>query len=61
VPVTPEERERMEEVFTRIAVEQNPAAFDQLVRELNKLLELEHTPLAESKRYPTREPSARLK
>lgn len=37
--MTPEERERMNWLCIRIQEENNPATFDQLVRELNDLLE----------------------
>ena len=38
----PEERERMEDLCKRIAVEKNPETFDELVRELNDLLDLKY-------------------
>jgi hypothetical protein len=37
--MTPEEREQMNELCARIAVEKDPAIFTQLVRQLNDLLE----------------------
>jgi hypothetical protein len=39
-PVTSEERERMEYLCNRIAVEKNPAVFLKLVEDLNNLLAL---------------------
>jgi len=40
--MTPEERERMNELAARIADEKDPEIFDQLVRELEHLLEAKH-------------------
>ena len=40
--MTPEERERMEYLCGRIAVEKDPVTFDKLVQELNELLEAKH-------------------
>jgi hypothetical protein len=40
--MTPEEREKMNEICKRIQTEKNPEIFDQLVRELNDLLEIKH-------------------
>jgi hypothetical protein len=40
--MTPEEREKMNEISKRIQTEKNPEIFDQLVRELNDLLEIKH-------------------
>ena len=40
--MTSAERERMEYLCGRIAVEKAPEEFDKLVRELNDLLELKH-------------------
>lgn len=40
--MTPDEREKMNEICRRIQVEKNPEIFDQLVRELNDLLEIKH-------------------
>jgi hypothetical protein len=40
--MTPEERERMNDLCQRIQKENNPEIFDKLVRELNDLLELKH-------------------
>jgi hypothetical protein len=40
--MTPEEREKMNEICKRIQIEKNPEIFDQLVRELNDLLEIKH-------------------
>jgi hypothetical protein len=42
VSVTPEERERMNEICRRVQEEKDPEIFDQLVRELNDLLETKH-------------------
>jgi hypothetical protein len=38
----PEEREKMDQLCTRIQNEKNPQIFDQLVRELNDLIEIKH-------------------
>ena len=40
--MTPEEREKMNALCERIAVEKVPEKFDELVRELNDLLEQKH-------------------
>jgi hypothetical protein len=40
--MTPEERDKMNDLCTRIQSEKNPKTFDQLVRELNELLEIKH-------------------
>jgi len=40
--MTPEEREKMNDLCTRIQSEKNPKTFDQLVQELNELLEIKH-------------------
>ena len=40
--MTPEEREKMNDICTRIQTEKNPKTFDQLVQELNELLEIKH-------------------
>ena len=40
--MTPQEREKMNDLCKRIQSEQKPEIFDQLVRELNDLLEVEH-------------------
>jgi hypothetical protein len=40
--MTPEEREKMEHLCAKIAVEKDPETFDKLVMELNDLLELKH-------------------
>jgi hypothetical protein len=40
--MTPEERERMDYLCKRIAVEKDPETFDRLVKELNDLLEVKH-------------------
>jgi len=40
--VTPEERERMNQICRRVQEEKDPEIFDQLVRELNDLLETKH-------------------
>ena len=40
--MTPEEREKMNELCKRIQTENNPKIFDQLVCELNDLLEEKH-------------------
>jgi hypothetical protein len=40
--MTPEEREKMNELCTKIQTEKNPEIFDSLVRELNDLIEIKH-------------------
>jgi hypothetical protein len=40
--MTPEERDKMNDLCTRIQSEKNPKTFDQLVQELNELLEIKH-------------------
>jgi hypothetical protein len=40
--MSPEERERMQYLCQRIATEEEPQIFDQLVIELNDLLEVRH-------------------
>ena len=40
--MTPEERERMNQICRRVQEEKDPEIFDQLVRELNDLLETKH-------------------
>ena len=40
--MTSKERERMEYLCGRIAVEKDPEVFDKLVEELNELLEVKH-------------------
>jgi hypothetical protein len=40
--MTPEEREKMNELCKQIQIEKNPQVFDQLVQELNELLEVKH-------------------
>jgi hypothetical protein len=40
--MTPDERERMAILCERIAKEQDPKKFDELIRDLNDLLELKH-------------------
>ncbi|HEY1679900.1 MAG TPA: hypothetical protein VGG04_19440 [Candidatus Sulfotelmatobacter sp.] len=40
--MTPEEREKMNALCEKIAVEKKPEQFDALVRELNDLLERKH-------------------
>ncbi len=40
--MTPEEREKMNDLCKRIQTEMNPRIFDQLVQELYNLLELKH-------------------
>lgn len=40
--MTPEEREKMNELCKLIQTEKNPEIFDNLVRELNDLLEIKH-------------------
>jgi hypothetical protein len=40
--VTPDEREKMEELCGRLATEQVPEVFDRLVKELNDLLDQKH-------------------
>jgi hypothetical protein len=44
--MTPEEREQMNRLCGRIAVEKNPTVFNQLVRQLNDLLEKKHHDLS---------------
>jgi hypothetical protein len=40
--MTPDERERMATLCERIATEQDPKKFDELIKDLNDLLELKH-------------------
>lgn len=40
--MTPEERERMDELCRRVQEETDPHKFDELVRELNQLIEGKH-------------------
>ncbi|HEV3511918.1 MAG TPA: hypothetical protein VGS05_09470 [Candidatus Sulfotelmatobacter sp.] len=40
--MTPDEKERMDYLCQRIAVETDPKVFDDLVKELNELLEVKH-------------------
>ena len=40
--MTPEEREKMNDLCTKIQTEKNPEIFDDLVRQLNELLEIKH-------------------
>jgi len=40
--LSPEEREKMNELCNRIQTEKNPEIFDNLVRELNDLIEIKH-------------------
>jgi len=40
--MTPEERDKMNDLCTHIQSEKNPKTFDQLVQELNELLEIKH-------------------
>jgi hypothetical protein len=40
--MTPEERDKMNELCEQIQIEKNPEIFDQLVRELDDLLEIRH-------------------
>ncbi len=40
--MTPEERERLDSLCGRIAVEKDPQRFDSLVKELEALLEAKH-------------------
>jgi hypothetical protein len=40
--MTPEERERLDSLCRRIAVEKEPQRFDSLVKELEALLEAKH-------------------
>ena len=40
--MTPEEREKMNDLCKQIQTEKNPEVFDQLVRELNDLIEIKH-------------------
>jgi hypothetical protein len=41
--MTPDEREQMNYLCKRIESEQDPIAFDRLLRELNDLLEVKHS------------------
>ena len=40
--MTPEEREKMNDLCRRIQTEKNPQIFDQLVQKLDDLLEIKH-------------------
>lgn len=40
--MTPEEREKMNDLCRRLATEQDPEIFDRLIRELNDLLDQKH-------------------
>jgi len=40
--MTPDEREKMEELCGRLASEKDPEIFDRLVKELNDLLDEKH-------------------
>lgn len=40
--MTPEERERLNELCRKVQQEQDPGKFDESVRELNELLEQKH-------------------
>ena len=40
--MTAEEREKMNELCTRIQTEKDPETFDHLVKELNDLIEIKH-------------------
>jgi hypothetical protein len=40
--MTPDERERMNELCSKIATEKDPDTFDKLVKELNDLIEHKH-------------------
>jgi hypothetical protein len=40
--MTPEERERMDELCKAVQAEKDPRKFDELVRELNELIEEKH-------------------
>ena len=53
--MTPEERERLLYLCSRLQEEEDPITFDGLVRELNDLLEIKHKRLDPS--YTNREPS----
>ena len=44
--MTPEEREEMNRLCARVAVETDPAIFNQLVGQLNDLLEKKHHDLS---------------
>jgi hypothetical protein len=41
--MTPEERERLEDLCRRVAEEKDPLTFEKLVLELNELLEQKHS------------------
>jgi hypothetical protein len=43
--MTPEEREKMNEICKKIQTEKNPEVFHQLVRELNNLIAIKHEPV----------------
>ena len=51
--MTPEEREKMNSLCTRIQTEKEPETFDKLVKELNDLIELKHERI-----HPGRNPKA---
>jgi hypothetical protein len=40
--MTPEEREKMNDLCTRIQTEKDPQIFDQLVHDLDELVEIKH-------------------
>jgi hypothetical protein len=40
--MTPDEREKMDELCRRIQTEKDPQTFDRLVRELNDLIAVKH-------------------
>jgi hypothetical protein len=42
VPVTAEERMKMEELCRQIAIEKDPKTFEGLIEQLNDLLEIKH-------------------
>lgn len=46
--MTPEEREKMEELCKQIAVEKDPNTFDRLIEELNDLFERKHQRIHQS-------------
>ncbi len=56
--MTPDERERMAILCERIATEQDPKKFDQLIQDLNDLLERKHERIhPEHKTNPDKKPS----
>jgi len=51
--MTPEEREQMNRLCARIAVEKDQTIFTQLVRQLNDLLEKRHNSLSSEQQEPS--------